>query len=704
VSDEEDQRPRRSSKSAGRRRDPDRSQRVQLEERTSQRGRLPGDRYVRIVRPSALELKRVGHGELELTEKALEPETRVGRWIETVRRFFIGRRLRTEAESLERVSKKTGLGLFASDNISSSAYATEEIMRVLAIAGIGALNYTEPLALVVIVVLAVVIVAELRVIYAYPRGGGSYQVATENLGILPGLVAAAALLIDYTLTIAVSTAAGVAALSSAVPGIHEHRVLWAVGLIAFVALINLRGVRESGLVFSGPTYLYIAGFVGLIGYGLFLAATGSFPEYAAPADWSGKFAGDAGFEVLGLFLILRAFSSGAVGLTGTEAIANSVPAFKPPEPRNAAITLIAMGTIFATIFAGLSFLSGALDIVPDPAEAQTVNSQLARALVGETPYYFFIQGITAILLLLAANTAFSGFPRLASILARDRFMPRQFALRGDRLAYSTGIVAVGAAAAGILAAFGGSVTALIPLYTIGVFVAFTLSQSGLVRRWHRLRNRGWRVSMAVNAFGAVVTGVVAIIVATTKFEHGAWMVIAVMPIIVGTLYAIHRHYRSVEDALVVTEEAAEIAEAQRPIVVIPVSRLDRATLQAVAFARGLASEVSAVHISDDPDEAKRLRRSWDRWIGDDVPLQIVKSPYRILTEPILTYLDAVDKHDPRRPVTVILAEFVPRRWWEYILHNQTALRLKVRLFFRPNTIVVDVPYHLADRDRGKRVS
>jgi len=658
-----------------------------LEERRPERGRKPGERIIRIVRPKTFRL--AGKDRYEATEQALVPDTPTGRFVHGLRRRLIGRPLRSEAEAQERVSKKIGLALFAPDNVTSSAYATEEIMRVLALAGIAALNLTEPITVALIAVLAIVILSEIRVIHAYPHGGGSYQVASENLGMIPGLVAAAALLIDYTLTIAVSTAAGVAALSSAFPPIHEHRVVYAIALIALVTLGNLRGLRESGLLFAGPTYVYLLSYLALIGYGVFLAVTGQLPSYAPPPAWVDQYERLA--EPLAIFLILRAFSSGAVALTGVEAIGNSVPAFKKPETRNASLTLVIMGICFAAIFGGLSFLGGSLDVVPDPAEAETVNSQITRTLVGVGPVYYVVQGVTALLLIFAANTSFSGFPRLASILARDRFLPRQFAFRGDRLAFSTGIIFVAMLSSLILAAFGGSVTRLIPLYTIGVFVAFTLSQVGLVRRWWRLRNRFWRPSIALNAFGPAVTGVVAVIVAVTKFELGAWMVLVAMPILVALFYGIHRHYRTIEDELALDERVS--LEPLQPVVVVPISRLDRPALRALAFARGLAADVRAVHIDDDADAARAFEERWVKLVPD-LRLQTVLSPYRALLQPLETYLDALDKGDPRRPVAVVLAEFIPRHWWEYVLRNQTALRLKVQLFFRPNTVVIDVPYHL----------
>ncbi len=667
-----------------------------LEERETQTGRLPGDRYVRIVRPAAREFRRQG-GRYVATEEVTRPRGRSGRAYETLRRLLIGRRLHTEAEAEERVSKKTGLAILASDNISSSAYATEEAMRVLALAGAGALALTMPVAIAVVGVLAIVILSESRVIRAYPGGGGSYIVAKENLGVIPGLVAASALLIDYVLTVAVSTAAGVAALSSFAPALHENRVLWALLLIALLTLGNLRGIREAGLLFALPTYAYMLAIFALIGVGLWRVISGDVPMPVVPRD---------AFEVEGVaalstLLVLRAFASGAVGLTGSEAVANGVPNFKPPEPRNAVITLVAMGSLFASIFLGVTFLATRIGIQPDLSEVETVNSMLTRSIVGDgTPFYYVVQVTTAVILLLAANTGFSGFPRLASILANDRFMPRQFAFRGDRLAFSTGIVVLAVMAAIVLAAFGGSVTNLIPLYTIGVFVAFTLSQSGLVRRWWRLRNPGWRSSMAINIVGGTVTGVVLVVVAVTKFTLGAWMVLILLPALVLLLYAISRHYIAIADALLIPDLSVPLPEVGPPIVLVPVARLDRAAAKAVGFARSISPHVRAVHISYDPEGAAQFRARWSRWAAQ-VPLDVIESPYRSLVPPLLKYIERIAERDHRQ-ITVVLSEFVPRNWWEFVLHSQTALRIKMSLLFRANTIVIDVPIHFEDvaRDRA----
>ena len=668
----------------------DRPETPSLEKRVTQPGRHVGDRYVRIMRPTGTGIK--GHGGRYIaTEQTMERTGRVGHAWDGVVRFLIGKRLHSDTESEERVGVATGLPILASDNVSSSAYATEEAMRILAIAGTAALALTMPIALAVVFVLAIVILSESRVIRAYPNGGGSYLVARENHGVIAGLVAASALLIDYVLTVAVSTAAGVAAISSFFPELHQQRVLVGVVLIAVLAVANLRGVREAGLLFAAPTYAYMLAMYGLIAFGLFRVFSGDVPAPVTPPD---PFSAE-GTAALTILLVLRAFASGSVGLTGSEAVANGVPSFRRPETRNAVITLVLMGTIFATIFLGVTYLATRIGIAPDQSEIETVNSMITRAVVGAgTPFYYFVQITTAVILLLAANTGFTGFPRLASVLANDRFMPRHFADVGSRMAFNTGIVVLSLLAAAILAGFGGSVNALVPLYTIGVFLAFTLSQSGLVRRWRRLRNPGWRLSIAINSFGAVVTGTVLIVVAVTKFALGAWMVMLLIPLIVGLLYSINRHYQTTQDALVLSGSDQRVPVYAAPVVVVPIARLDRAALQAIAFARSVSPTVKAVHVSTSRASADEFRARWNR-LDTDVGLDVVESPFRSLLQPLLHYIDAIDKSDDR-PITVVLSEFVPRHWWEWFLHSQTAFRLKAALLFRPNTIVIDVPYHYQD--------
>jgi amino acid transporter len=680
---------------AGRPNDSDRSPPTgDLSERRYSRGRLPGSRYVRIVRPFADEFRSYAPGHLIATERVLQRHGPIGRFADGLRRALVGERIASEREIHERIGRVKGLAVFASDNISSSAYASEEIMRVLLAAGAGALALTMPITIAIVAVLAIVVTSYQQTIRAYPSGGGSYIVASDNLGPLPGLVAAGALLTDYVLTVAVSVAAGVAALTSIFPELFDIRVVIGVAFVALLWLGNLRGIRESATLFAIPTYVYLIAIYGLIGFGLWRVATGTLPPYHAPAAWTA--AGTT--QALGLILILRAFASGSVALTGTEAVSNGVPAFRPPEWVNARAVLVMMGAFFGTIFLGISFLAGQLGVVPDPTEQQTVVSQIAATLVGDgTPIHYLIQISTALLLVLAANTAFADFPRLASILGKDRYLPRQFQFRGDRLAFSVGIMVLAVLAAVLIVAFSGSVTNLIPLYTVGVFVAFTLSQSGMVRHWWRMRHqeRGWRWRAVLNGTGAIATGVVAIIVGAAKFALGAWIILILIPLLIGMMWAISRHYRAVEAALEVdtSRGPAPLPVVRAPRVLVPISRLDQAAISALVYARSISPDVTALHVADGREAVEAMQRRWEEW-GADIKLVIVESPYRALMAPLLAYLDASEQMDPTRSTTVVLSEFVPRHIWEYPLHNQTALRLKLRLFFRPNTVVVDVPYHL----------
>lgn len=661
-----------------------------LQYRELRPGHGPGSRYVRIVRPRGRQFRREAPGYLVASERMLAPHTMLGRAWELARFLLVGRRIPTEQEIQERAGKLKALAIFASDNISSSAYATEEVMRVLILAGAGALALTLPITLAIVLILAIVVISYRQVIRAYPSGGGSYVVAHDNLGPLAGLTAAAALLTDYILTAAVSISAGVAAIASAFPELLDHRVTISVAVIVIMAIMNLRGIRESGNIFAAPTYVYLFAILGLIGLGIFRSVTGTLPQYAAPPESLHAH----GAEPVALLLVLRAFASGSVALTGTEAVSNGVPAFKPPEVRNAQVVLVAMGSLFASIFVGMSLLATQLGIIPDPEETETVVSQLTRTLVGEgTAYYYLVQISIAVLLLLAANTAFNGFPLLGSILARDKYLPRQFQFRGDRLAFSAGIAVLTILSAALVIAFRGSVTNLIPLYTVGVFLAFTLSQMGLVRHWWQVRaeERGWRSRASVNGIGAAATGIVLVVVAVSKFALGAWMVLVLIPLLIAMMWGISRHYRHVEDVL--TPQLSDTPPTpDPPDVIVPVSRIDLAALHALSFARSISPNVTAVHITDDPAEAEQIREGWDRW-ARAVPLVIVESPYRALLPPLLAYIDARHREDPARPITVVLAEFVPEHIWEYVLHNQTTLRLKLALFFRPNTVVVDVPYH-----------
>jgi amino acid transporter len=659
-------------------------------------GRRPGDAYVRIVRPFGEEFQLEG-GRLVATERTVLHRRGWHTALRSVRTFLFGRPIPTAQEGHERLTKLKALAVFSSDNISSSAYATEEMMRILVVAGAGGIALTMPLTLVIVAVLAVVATSYRQTIKAYPNGASSYIVASDNLGVLPGLLAAAALLIDYVLTVAVSVSAGVAAVTSILPALFPERVLIAVTIVGILMVGNLRGIRESGTIFMAPTYLYIVAIGGVIAFGLFRQLVlGDLGSFEAPPAWLGELAEEQGgaVSVLSLFVILRAFSSGGAALTGVEAISDGVPAFKPPEWRNARRTLGWAVVIFASLFLGISYLSSAIHVIPDPSEQQTVLSLMTRHIAGSGPVLVTVQVATALILALAANTSFADFPRLASFLARDSFMPRQFAYRGERLAFTTGIVALSLLAIGLLLAFGASVTALIPLYTLGVFIAFTLSQGGMVVRWWRRREPAWRRGLFVNGLGASTTLVIALIVGFTKFLSGAWMVVLMMPILILVMLAIRSHYRSVDADLAIERIPEGAEEAPEPIVIVPVARLDRAARQAIAFANSLSSEAIAVHVTNDPEDGGELRRRWPAWAGS-TQLVIVESPHRALIGPLLHYMDALQRQDPSRPILVVLAEFVPRHWWEMFLHNQTALRLKLRLFGRRNTIVADVPYHVS---------
>lgn len=654
-------------------------------------GSKAGNRYIRVRRHPAFE--RVHPGIVTPRDGSVAPGTRVGLGLRYLRRRILGAPLPSSAELEQRVDVPRGLAIYASDNISSSAYATEETMRVLALAGVSALALTLPITLAVIVVLAIVIVSYFQVIEAYPEGGGSYVVAHENLGPLAGVTAGAALLTDYILTVAVSVSAGVAALISAFPELHDYRVHAAVSVIALMTLVNLRGIRESGKIFAFPAYLYLVAVLGLLGVGMYRYIQGNLPDYQPPDQWMG----DLGTEPLALLLILRAFASGAVALTGTEAVSNGVPTFRKPEVRNARITLLLMGTLFATIFLGFSFLADQLDVVPDPNEVQTVNSVIARTLLGDNVLFFGVQMSTALLLLLAGNTAFNGFPLLASILAKDRYLPRQFSYRGDRLAFTGGILLLATIAGFLVWTFEASVTQLIPLYTVGVFLAFTLSQAGLVKRWWNMRDSvgHWQFRLGSNLLGAVVTGVVAVVVGVSKFFLGAWMVLVLIPLLVWLMWQIQGHYRRVREV--------ELAEPESPIdpakitihAIVPIANLRLPARQAIAYALAIApsNRVNIVYVTDSQEEADTIRREWSA-LSPGGELVVIDSPYRSLLGPLVRYIEAVHELDPEATMTVILPEYVPHYWWEHLLHNQSGLRLKAALHFHRNVVVTSVPFHM----------
>lgn len=581
------------------------------------------------------------------------------------------------------------MAVLSSDALSSVAYATEETLRVLILAGSAALALSLPIAAAIIALLLIVALSYRQTIHAYPSGGGAYVVAKENLGVKAGLVAGAALMVDYVLTAAVSVAAGTAAVTSALPSLFDHRVPIAILFLLLIAWGNLRGVRESGAIFAVPTFAFIVSLVGLIAAGLIKFYTHGAAPVVPPAV--------APTHALTLFLVLRAFSSGCTALTGIEAISNGVQAFRPPEARNAARTLAWMAFTLMDLFGGISLLSHLYGLAPRPEE--TVVSQLARSVFGNGPSYFVIQAATALILILAANTSYADFPRLASLIARDGFLPRQFAHLGERLVYSGGIVTLTLLSTLLVLLFKGNTHALIPLYAVGVFLSFTLSQSGMVQHWRKERPRGWVGQALINGLGAVSTGVVLVVIAVTKFTGGAWIVLVLIPLIVGMFVKIRDHYDDVARQLRLdTNEPILDGKPLRPLentVVLPVAGVNRASAVTVAFARSISADVRAVHIAVDKEAAGKVRRRWEEQ-GFGVPLTVVESPYRSVIGPLIRFIESIERREPDHLITVVIPEFVVARWWHHILHNQTTLFLKGALLFHPGIIVVSVPYHLKE--------
>ena len=604
-----------------------------------------------------------------------------------VKRLIVGAPIPSRLAHHERFSRITGLAVLSSDALSSVAYATEEILRVLTLGGLAALGLVTPIGAVIATVMIVVVFSYRQTIHAYPSGGGAYIVAKDNLGRLPSLVAAASLLIDYVLTVSVSIAAGVAAITSALPQWQPHAVVLCLVFVLLLMLGNLRGIRESGQLFAGPTYFFIISILLMIAVGAWRYMSGGIQPVTTAQPLP------PGTTMLPLFLLLTAFSNGCTALTGVEAVSNGVPAFRPPESRNAASTLVAMAVLAITMFVGITLLAHAYGIVP--SDTETVVSQIARATFGGRGWpYYGVQAATMAILVLAANTAYADFPRLASIMARDRFLPRQFMNQGDRLAFSNGILILSVLASALLVIFGGDTHALIPLYMIGVFVSFTLSQAGMVIHWRRLQEPGWRSSAVINGFGAVVTGVVLAIVAMTKAAEGAWIIIVMIPVLVAIFEVTRRHYDRVASELTLRDWEPEAAG--RHVVIVPIGGLQRAVVKALRYARSLSSDVRAVFVELDPEATAALRRQWTEW-GQGVDLVVLESPFRSLMEPLLDYIEDLQKAEPAVSVTVILPEFVPQRLWQHLLHNQHALLIKGALLFRPNVVVTSVPFHLGLR-------
>jgi len=603
----------------------------------------------------------------------------------TLKKLIIGRPLANTEVTHQRLSKKIALAVFSSDALSSVAYATEEILLVLVTAGVAALHFSLPIAIAISILLFILIGSYSETIHAYPNGGGAYIVAKENLGKFPGLIAGASLMTDYVLTVAVSAASGVAAITSAIPELYPYRVWLCLVCIFFVTIMNLRGVKESGTVFAFPTYFFVASFLLLIGVGFFRYFFG-IPPHPAVHTFT---APPSSLQAVTAILLLRAFSSGCAALTGVEAISNGVPAFKAPESRNAIITLVSMGVILLVLFLGITELARFYHIVPH--EMETVVSQLAHHIFGDGLFYYMVQASTALILFLAANTSFSDFPRLSSLIARDGFLPRQLASLGDRLAFSNGIILLGICAGGLVILFNAQVHALIPLYAVGVFISFTLSQAGMVVHWFKLRTKAWMPRALLNGVGASTTGVATIVIAVSKFTHGAWMVIGVIPVLILMFLLIRKHYDSIVCQL--SPRGFSIEAPKHHCVLIPVSTFQRGTMQAINYAESISKDVRAIYVELDPQRTLKLQDIWREW-KVNVPLIALPSPYRSVLEPLVHYIDELQAQDPNLLITVVVPEFVPAKWWQQILHNQTAFLLYGALHFKRGVVVTSVRHFL----------
>jgi amino acid transporter len=628
-----------------------------------------------------------------------------------ISQFFIGRPLQTADAPHQTIGKAVGLAVFASDALSSTAYATQEILVVLAAAGTAAFGYVFPISIVIVGLLAIVVVSYEQIIHAYPSGGGAYVVAYDNLGHFPALVAAAALLTDYILTVSVSISSGVAQIVSAYPDLFDYRVPIAVACVVFITVVNLRGVRESGSAFAIPSYFFIAMMFLTIGTGLFRMLTGSLVDVPNPPAI--EQIGET-FSAVTAFLLLHAFSNGTAALTGVEAISNGITAFKEPRSRNAGITLIWMAFVLGFLFLGISFFTRQVHAVP--SEAETVISQLARTIFGGQGWLYLLVIIaTTVILILAANTAFAGFPRLSAMLAQDGYMPRQMTYRGSRLVYSYGIVSLAGVASLLIILFGASVTRLIPLYAIGVFLSFTLAQAGMARRWwragqlkpenipardaresrHILRyEKGWLLKMISNGFGAICTAIVMLVFAITKFRDGAWIVLILTPVLISIFLLIHRHYAGVASGLSLEHYGEPPPYNMRHRVIVPISNVHQGTLAALRYARMLSEDVTAVHISMEPEDTEKVRKRWEKW-GRGTRLVIVDSPYRLFLEPLLGYIQEIlSSRQPNETITIVVPHFVPVKKAYNALHMQTAEMLRRELLSTPGVVITEVPYQI----------
>ena len=630
----------------------------------------------------------------------------------TWRSWFIGRPLSTADASHQTIGKAVGLAVFASDALSSTAYATQEILVILAAAGTLAFGIVVPISIAIVILLAIVTISYEQTIHAYPDGGGAYIVARDNLGEFPALIAGASLLTDYILTVSVSIASGVAQIVSAFPALYDYRVVLSVGFIMFVMLMNLRGVKESGTAFAIPTYFFVVLMFTAVGTGLFrLFVTNSLGTVIDPPELLAH-----GVSAITPFLILHAFASGTTALTGVEAISNGITAFKEPRSKNAGITLVWMSLILGSLFLGISYLTKMIGAVP--SESETVISQLARTIfAGRGTLYLMLIGATTVILIMAANTAFADFPRLGALVAKDGFLPRQLTYRGSRLVYSRGIIALALIASVILIIFQASVTRLIPLYAIGVFLSFTLSQGGMALRWFKIGKlkpdeekvergstlrfvKDWPVKMIVNGFGAVCTAVVMMVFAITKFQDGAWVVLILIPILVAAFWLIHRHYNNLAKKLSLDNFGVIPPHAMRHRVIMPVSGVHQGTLAALRYARMLSDDVTAVHVVIEPADAEKVRAKWETW-GEGVRMVLLDSPYRLFIEPILGYISEIaSKRQPGETITIVVPEFVSENRMTGALHTNTANILREQLKNQHGIVITNVPYHVHEEGEG----
>ena len=620
--------------------------------------------------------------------------------------YLIGRPLSTADAPHQTIGKRVGLAVFASDALSSTAYATQEIMIILAAAGSMAFGYVFPISLAIVMLMTIVTISYEQTIHAYPGGGGAYIVSRDNLGEAPAQVAGAALLTDYILTVAVSVSAGVAQIVSAYPQFFPYRVWISVAAVFLIMLINLRGVKESGAAFSIPTYFFIVVLFVTIGTGLMRYASGTLGVVVDPPHLEVENI----LSAITPFLLLHAFSSGTAALTGIEAISNGITAFKEPRSRNAGITLIWMAVILATFFLGISFLANHIGAIP--SESETVISQLGRTVFnGRGIPYLLVISATTIILIMAANTAFADFPRLSALAAGDGFLPRQLTFRGSRLVYSNGIITLSVIASILIIIFKASVTLLIPLYAIGVFLSFTLSQTGMTRRWWKIGHlnegeeiietgstlrydKGWRSKMFVNGFGALCTAIVMVVFAVTKFREGAWIVLIIIPLLVKIFFTIHHHYKDLASQLSLEKFGGVPARQTRRRVIMPVSGIHQGALEALRYAKSLSDDVTAVHISIDPAETEKVQKKWKVW-GEGTRLIILDSPFRVLIEPLLEYIEEIiDHRQPNETITIVVPQFIPSKRWHRALHMRTAEVLRQELLSKPGVIVTDVPYQV----------